>query len=204
MSIEKGILTYIVDAEVLTWGTFPEEENVVKIGNYCSLAKGIKFYVDGNHRYDHASTFPFYELGYTSEVKNKNCWGKGPPRVMNDVWIGNDAVIMSGVTLHDGCIVGANSVVTKDVPPFAIVAGNPAKIVKYRFEETVREVLLETAWWDIPQDMVLKQLVPYQHDTEKFIEEANRIKIEIENSKNKKKNIFEIFIKMFQKLFGTF
>ena len=202
MSIEKGILTYIVDAEVLIWGTFPEDQNVVKIGNYCSLAKGIKFYVDGNHRYDHASTFPFYELGHTLDIKNKNCWGKGAPRVKNDVWIGNDAVIMSGVTLENGCIVGANSVVTKDVPAYAIVAGNPAKIVKYRFEEPVREALLETEWWDFPQDMVLKQLVPYQHDVEKFVEEAKLIKMELLRKKSTISVWKNFFLKIFQNLFG--
>ena len=177
MSMEKGELTYIGEGlEVLSWGTLPPDRSIVRIGNYCSLARFITFYVDGNHRYDHASTFPFYELGHSQNIVNKNCWGKGAPIVGHDVWIGNHATIMSGVTLGHGCIVGAHSVVTKNVPPFAIVAGNPAVIVKYRFEEDIRSDLLQSEWWDLPKEVVIQELAPLQYDVKQFLEKVKEVK----------------------------
>ena len=187
MSIKKGILTYIGDAEVLCWHTLSEEESTVTIGNYCSLAKRIKFYVDGNHRYDHASTFPFFELGHNQDTKNKNCWGKGAPKIGHDVWIGNDAVLMSGITIGHGSIIGANSVVTRDIPPYAIVAGNPARIVKYRFDADTIQQFLDVQWWDLPQSTVIKELAPLQYDVELFLDKAE----ELRNDAGEKENLDE-------------
>lgn len=75
---------------------------------------------------------------------------KGTVIIQNDVWVGHGATIMAGVTLHNGCVVAANAVVTKDVPPYAIVGGNPAKILRYRFDETTITALQKIAWWDWP------------------------------------------------------
>jgi acetyltransferase-like isoleucine patch superfamily enzyme len=186
MSIQKGILTYIGDAEVLCWYTLSEEESTVTIGNYCSLAKRIKFYVDGNHRYDHASTFPFFELGHNQDTRNKNCWGKGAPKIGHDVWIGNDAVLMSGITIGHGSIIGANSVVTRDVPPYAIVAGNPARIVKYRFDVETIQQFLDVQWWDLPQSVVIEELAPLQYDVELFLDKAQELRWNIDNGDEKK------------------
>ena len=181
MSIEKGIRTYIVDAEVLFWKHMDESESVVRIGNYSSLAGGITFYVDGNHRIDHASTFPFYELGFNEDPRNKNGWGRGAPTVGNDVWIGNHAAIMSGVHIGDGAVVAAHSVVSKDVPPYALVGGNPARVLKYRFPEDIRNRFMATRWWDMPEDVVLTHLVPVQHDPEIFLERAERWRLCLDN-----------------------
>jgi acetyltransferase-like isoleucine patch superfamily enzyme len=187
MSIKKGILTYIGDAEVLCWYTLSEEESTVTIGNYCSLAKRIKFYVDGNHRYDHASTFPFFELGYNVlDTRNKNCWGKGAPQIGHDVWIGNDAVLMSGITIGHGSIIGANSVVTRDVPPYAIVAGNPGRIVKYRFDTETIEQFLDVQWWDLPQSTVIEELAPLQYDVELFLDKAQELRENVDNEEKEK------------------
>jgi len=176
MSIEKDVCSYIGTAEVLSWGTMSPEKSTVRVGKYCSLAQRIKFYVDGNHRYDHASSFPFYELGYyKDDERNRNCWGKGAAIVGHDVWIGNDVTVMSGVTIGHGSVIGAHAVVTKDVPPYAIVAGNPASVIKYRFPEDMIQAYLEVQWWDLPKEDVLQHLAPLQYDPQLFLDKAREL-----------------------------
>lgn len=108
-----------------------ENEKLI-IGNFVSIAEGVKFVLGGNHYYNTLSTYPFKVkfLGYENEA-----WSKGPIIIEDDVWIGMDVSIMSGVKIGKGAVVAARSVVTKDIPPYAIVAGNPARIIKYRFEK---------------------------------------------------------------------
>ena len=110
------------------------------IGNFCSIANGVKFLVSSEHSYKGLSTYPFkvYYLGYELEAT-----GKGSIIVKDDVWIGANALILSGVTIGQGAIIGAGAVVTKDVPPYAIVGGNPAKVIKYRFEPEIIEKLVK-------------------------------------------------------------
>ena len=112
----------------------------LKIGNYCSIANGVKFIVASEHPYNGISTYPFKvkKLGYEHEAI-----GKGSIIVQDDVWIASNAIILSGVTIGQGAIIGAGAVVTKDVPPYAIVGGNPAKIIKYRFKDEIIEKLLK-------------------------------------------------------------
>jgi virginiamycin A acetyltransferase len=176
MSIQSGRLTYIGDAEVLFWKHLDESESVVHIGHYSSLAKGILFYVDGNHQLYHASTYPFYELGHNQDIRNKNGWGRGAPSVGSDVWIGNEVSVMSGVHVGDGAVVAAHSVVTKDVPPYAIVGGNPARILKYRFSEERIQRFLDVKWWDLPEEVVKEELAPVQYDPELFLVRAEEYK----------------------------
>jgi len=110
------------------------DNEMLKIGNFVSIAEGVKFVLGGNHYYDTISTYPFKVKFLGAE---REAWSKGPIIVEDDVWIGIDAMIMSGVKIGKGAVVAARSVVTKDVPPYAIVAGNPAKIIKYRFNEEI-------------------------------------------------------------------
>ena len=109
------------------------------IGNFCSIASGVKFLVSSEHPYKGISTFPFkvYFLDYQLEAVSK-----GSIIVKDDVWIATNAIILSGVTIGQGAIIGAGAVVTKDVPPYAIVGGNPAKVIKYRFEPEIIDKLL--------------------------------------------------------------
>ena len=109
------------------------------IGNFCSIADGVKFIVSSEHQYNCLSTYPFkvHCLGYEQEALSK-----GSIIVKDDVWIASNAIILSGVTIGQGAIVGAGAVVTKDVPPYAIVGGNPAKVIKYRFESEIIEKLV--------------------------------------------------------------
>ena len=129
------------------------------IGNFCAIAKGITFIMNGaNHQMDCATTYPFYIMGGT--------WGsaialvkdelplKGDTVIGNDVWIGYDAVIMGGVTIGDGAIIGTRAVVTKDVEPYSIVGGVPAKEIRKRFAPEVIKRLLELQWWNWPEEKI--------------------------------------------------
>lgn len=125
--------------QVYDWGTDGEG---LKIGNFVSIADGVKFILGGNHKYNTLSTYPFNTIFYNGDV-NKDLESKGIIEIEDDVWIGLNSIILSGVKIGKGAIIGAGSVVTKDVPPYAIVVGNPGKIVKYRFSEDIIEKLIK-------------------------------------------------------------
>lgn len=154
------------------WQHLPAEEAIVSVGNYCSLANHITFYVDGNHRMDYASTFPFREV--LSWDAPKNGWGKGAPIVGHDVWIGDGAVINSGVTIHTGAVVANYANVTKDVPAYAVVGGNPARLLRYRFDADTIARLLHSKWWDMDESFVKDQLCPSMDDIPSFFEICDR------------------------------
>jgi virginiamycin A acetyltransferase len=135
---------------------------VIECGKYCSIAANVTFCVDGNHNIQTFSSFPFFEMLYWKCPRNT--WGKFTPTIGNDVWIGRNACIYSGVSIGDGAVVAGNAVVTKPVPPYAVVAGNPAKIVKYRFNDAEISKLLELKWWDFPDDVIKNKIVPHITD----------------------------------------
>lgn len=133
------------------------------IGKFCAIAEGARFIMNGaNHAMSGFSTYPFnifghgWEEGFDPETWSKEI--RGDTIVENDVWIGMDAVIMPGVRIGNGAIVAAKSVVTHDVPPYAIVAGNAAKVVKMRFDDFTVRRLLKAAWWDWPVDKIGRNL----------------------------------------------
>lgn len=144
------------------------------IGAFCSIANGL--IVGGaKHPLDWVSTSPvFYDVGGgTGRHLGKH---KIDPlkrtSIGNDVWIGSRVIIMQGINIGTGAVIGAGSVVTKDVPPYAIVAGCPAKIIKYRFDEKIIQQLLDTHWWDLDDDE-LKQLSQYLNHPELFVKMVN-------------------------------
>lgn len=118
------------------------------IGNYCSIAGGVKFLLSGNHQYDIISTYP-YELLILKNFKAGIAIAKGNIVVEDDVWIGENAIICSGVKIGQGAIIAAGAIVTKNVEPYAIVGGNPAKLIKYRFNSAIREKLVKINIEDI-------------------------------------------------------
>jgi len=118
----------------------------VNIGKFCSIAKGVKIYLGGNHDYYAITTYPLKAKLLNKEVETPK--SNGDVNIKNDVWIGRDVTIMSGVTIGNGAVIAANSVVTKDVEAYSIVGGNPAKLIKYRFSKETIEKLEEIQWWD--------------------------------------------------------
>ena len=132
---------------------YPINHDKLIIGKFCSIACGAKFlFNSANHNLSSLSTYPFPLFFEEWDLKKENVtesWNnKGDIIIGNDVWIGYEAVIMSGVNIGDGAIIGTRAVVTKDVPPYTIVGGVPAKIIRKRFSNEVISQLLEIKWWD--------------------------------------------------------
>jgi acetyltransferase-like isoleucine patch superfamily enzyme len=122
------------------------EESKLEIGNYSSIGEGVRFLVAIDHRVNLISTYPFNEKHHHS---------KGPIIIGNDVWIGMNAIILSGVTIGDGAVIGAGAVVSKDIPPYAVAVGSPAVVKHFRFSPEQIERLLEIRWWDWPEEKML-------------------------------------------------
>lgn len=145
------------------------------IGKFCAIAAEAKFIMTGDHKLDSISTFPFpiFQHGWESAYDIKDLPVKGDIIIGNDVWIGYDSLIKNGVSVGDGAIIAARAVVVKDVPPYAIVAGNPAKVVKMRFDEKTIERLLQVAWWHWDIEKINKHLkLICDLDVERLIEAA--------------------------------
>ena len=129
------------------------------IGNFCAIAKGVNFIMNGaNHRMDCATTYPFYIMGgdwggMIAPVKDELPL-KGDTVIGNDVWIGQNVTIMPGVHIGDGAIIGANSTVASNIPPYCVAVGNPARIVRKRFDDETIELLERLRWWDKPIDEI--------------------------------------------------
>lgn len=142
---------------------YPINGDKLKIGRYCSIACGSKFlFTSGNHALASLSTytFPIFYEEWGLDAKDIcGAWdNKGDITVGNDVWIGFEAVVLSGVTIGDGAIIGARAVVTKDVPPYTIVGGVPAKPIRKRFDDRTIEKLLSLRWWDRDETTVKKAI----------------------------------------------
>ncbi|NRA74247.1 MAG: CatB-related O-acetyltransferase [Rickettsiales bacterium] len=119
------------------------------IGKFCQIATGVRFIMNGsNHAMDGISTYPFKVFGKAWQEFPMNAKSKGDTIIGNDVWIGNNVTIMQGIKIGDGAIIGTNSLVTKDVLPYTIVGGNPAREIRKRFDEDVIQMLKELRWWD--------------------------------------------------------
>lgn len=152
-NIIVGDFTYIADSEFESHVTHFYEWNGDKliIGKFCQIASGVEFIMNGaNHQMNAVSTYPFYTLeGWDMEAPAADDLPfKGDTVIGNDVWIGQNAVILPGVHIGDGAIIGANSVVGCNVEPYTIVAGNPAKVLRKRFDDELIDLLLEFRWWD--------------------------------------------------------
>jgi acetyltransferase-like isoleucine patch superfamily enzyme len=144
-SISIGRYTY--GAPMIRWWGEPAN---LSIGSYCSIADNVEIFLGGNHRIDWVSTYPFPIFRAWPEAWRieGHPGTKGDIKIGNDVWLGSGSVILSGVTIGDGAVVGCRSVVTRNVPDYAIVAGNPAKIIRMRFDSRQINKLIASAWWD--------------------------------------------------------
>lgn len=137
---------------------FPFIGDRLIIGKFCAIAAGAKFIMNGgNHRLDGFATYPFAIFGAEFATAESPEWPyRGDTTVGHDVWIGYDATIMPGVAVGTGAVVAAKAVVTKNVEPYAIVAGNPARPVRRRVDAATAETLLQIAWWDWPIDRIAR------------------------------------------------
>lgn len=142
---------------VISW----KEGTSLRIGKYCSIGTNVTIFLGSEHRVDWVSTYPFSFLSPvwpTAKSISGHPSTKGDVVIGNDVWIGFGTTLLSGVTVGDGAAIGACSVVTRDVPPYAIAAGNPAQIIRYRFDEETIQKLLRIKWWDWPEEKVSENI----------------------------------------------
>lgn len=158
-NILVGDFTYIADSDFESHVThhYPWNGDRLIIGKFCQIAAGVEFVMNGaNHQMNAVSTFPFYTLeGWNMEAPAMaDLPLKGDTVIGNDVWIGQNAVILPGVHIGDGAIIGANSVVGSDVAPYSIVAGNPARELRKRFDDELIDLMLRFRWWDKPIDEI--------------------------------------------------
>jgi len=141
---------------------FPFIGDKLLIGKFCAIAKDVKFIMNGaNHKISGFSTYPFQIFGNGWEKvmpEEGDLPYKGDTEIGNDVWVGYETTIMPGVKIGNGAIIASKSVVVSDVPPYSVVGGNPAKVIKYRFDDGVIKELLEIAWWDWSAEKITKSL----------------------------------------------
>jgi len=124
----------------------------ITVGNYCSMGNGIVFLAGGEHYYKRIAT------GLIAKLPDREgAYSKGDIIIGNDVWFGYKVTVMSGVTIGDGAVIGACSVVSKDIPPYAVACGNPIRIINYRFKGEQIEKLLKIKWWDWDYDKVIER-----------------------------------------------
>lgn len=142
---------------------YPVNPEKLIIGKFCSIACGARFmFTSGNHASASLSNYPFPIFFREWGLEGKDicsAWdNKGDIVIGNDVWIGYEAIIMQGVKIGDGAVIGARSVVTRDVEPFSIVAGSPARKIRYRFGEETISRLLKLEWWNWPEESIRKHI----------------------------------------------
>ncbi|MDR3392577.1 MAG: DapH/DapD/GlmU-related protein [Sulfuriferula sp.] len=163
----------------------PTKDAPVSVGNFCSFAPGVVILAHANHPTLLPSTYPFKTLfcNLRSETfdplwPNFDAVTKGAINIGHDVWVGQNAIILSGVTIGNGAVIGAGAVVAKDIPPYAIVVGNPARISRFRFKLEIIEGLEKTQWWHLSDDEI-ETLCPFFYgDPEKLIEHLLNKKVE--------------------------
>ena len=147
---------------------YPVNKDKLKIGKFCSVACGAKFlFTSANHTMKSLSTYPFpifFEEWGLAGKDISNAWdNRGDIVIGNDVWIGYEAVILSGVTIGDGAIIGTRAVVTKDVPPYTIVGGVPAKPIRKRFDDETIKKLEEVRWWNWDDEKIRQSIQAIQN-----------------------------------------
>ena len=153
-NIIVGDFTYFGDVDFEKHVTHHYDFNGDKliIGKFCQIAAGVEFVMNGaNHQMNAVTTFPFYIFeGWDQEVPSKSEMPfKGDTVIGNDVWIGQNVTILPGVHINDGAVIGLNSVVASDIPPYTVAVGNPAKEIKKRFDDELIFLMLKLQWWDL-------------------------------------------------------
>jgi len=177
-TITVGRHTYGVSQRTILFANTSNSPTVT-IGNFCSIAPGVVILANVDHPTNLPSTYPFRTLMFCfrencggGSYDNHDAVSRGDIKIGHDVWIGQNSIILSCVSIGTGAVIGAGSVVTKDVPPYAIVVGNPAKIVGFRFEREIIEQLLRSKWWTF-SDEKIRELEPffYSNDIDAFLKQ---------------------------------
>jgi lipopolysaccharide transport system ATP-binding protein len=164
--VQLGAYSYELP-KILSFGW---SEKVV-IGKFCSIAEDVKIVAGGEHNLNHVTTFPLKDRLKGSKLPIHH---KGAIIIENDVWIGTGAIILAGVKIGNGAVVGAGSVVTHDVPDYAIVAGVPARVVKFRFTTDQIKKLLEIAWWNWDIEKIVENVDYFHGHVDVFIEQFSK------------------------------
>lgn len=149
------------------------------IGKFCMIASGVEFMMNGaNHETHSVSSYPFAIFGgdWAAAMEGKTYPLKGDTVIGNDVWIGYKAAILPGVTIGDGAIIGAYSIVTSDVEPYTIVGGNPARLIRMRFDQETIDELLNLTWWNWPVERVTRLSSFLTGDIDDFLTACKRIR----------------------------
>jgi acetyltransferase-like isoleucine patch superfamily enzyme len=153
-----GKFSYGLDNIIIhDWG----QGTKINVGSFCSIGSEVECFLGGNHRIDWITTYPFGHIN--KEIFNSfdgvgHPSTKGDITICNDVWIGMGSKIMSGIVINDGAVVAANSVVTKNVEPYTVVGGNPAKVLRKRFDDEIIKYLLELQWWNWDVEKINKNI----------------------------------------------
>lgn len=164
--------------EVHDWN----EHSTLKIGAFCSISAYVQIFLGGEHRIDWVTTSPLNVMFKNKKISN-HARSKGDVIIGNDVWICANAVILSGVTIGDGAIIGNSAIVTRDIEPYSIVAGNPAKHIKYRFTPYIIDELLKIQWWNWSEQIIRDNMhILLNTDIDSFILQAKSINKDLENT----------------------
>jgi len=164
---------YAKDLQLRTW----EPDEKIIIGKYCSIADKVIICTGGQHRRDLVSTFPFDVLIQKSDgPKSLTYQNTKNTEIKNDVWIGTGAMILGGVQIGSGAVIGAGAVVSQDVPDYAVVGGNPAQVLRYRFSKGLVEELLELAWWEWEEQFLKDNITWFYKPVVEFVNHFKKIR----------------------------
>lgn len=144
----------------------------ITVGAFCSIGPDVLIFGQADHRTDLPSSFPFRAKLLRPAAENTDAVTRGGVAIGNDVWIGARAIILSGVTIGDGAVIGAGAVVPRDVPPYAVVAGNPARVLRFRFDDETIAALLALRWWDWPDERIAALEDAFYGPVATFLERA--------------------------------
>ena len=155
----------------VTWRKilFPKKDSPLNVGAFCSVAGDVLFMCSGQHLTESATSFPIHSRILKQSDPVENGGKPGGITVGNDVWIGHGAIILPGVEIADGAVVGAGAVVTRNVPPYAIVGGSPARLIRYRFSEDIIAKLLSIQWWHWDDEKIKREAATLTGPIETFI-----------------------------------
>jgi acetyltransferase-like isoleucine patch superfamily enzyme len=154
----------------------PSQAAPIAVGGFCSFGPEVMIFGQADHPTNLVSTYPFRTLMLHPDGGNQDAVTRGGVRIGHDVWVGARAIILSGVTIGSGAVIGAGAVVTRDVPPYGVAVGNPARLLRHRFAPEIVTALLDIAWWDWPDEKIARFEPLFYGDVGAFIAAARSLK----------------------------